>query len=114
MVNFNRHVLLTFICSLIFIVGVSAQTNLLPNGDLETMEPAFWNKLNDGLGGAVVSWASDEAAAGRWGINQPSLYSLKVEKSGSATDMVFSGRKSFGIIEIEDGMVKGEIINIED
>lgn len=33
---------------------------------------------------------------------------------GSATDMVFSGRKSFGIIEIEDGMVKGEIINIED
>jgi hypothetical protein len=62
--------------------------NVLVNGDLETMDPGFWDKLNDGLGGAAVSWASDEAALGRWGINQQSLYSLKVVKSAAATDMV--------------------------
>jgi len=26
--------------------------NLLINGDMESMEPAFWNKVNDGLDGA--------------------------------------------------------------
>lgn len=33
---------------------------------------------------------------------------------GSAGDMVFSGQRSFGIIDVENGRIKAEVIKIED
>jgi hypothetical protein len=77
-------VMLTF-CLL---VPLSAQTNLLTNGDFETQEVNFWSMLNNGLGGAQVIWATDEAANSPWGINQKSLRSLKVVKGSATADMV--------------------------
>jgi hypothetical protein len=62
-------------------LGLHAQNNLLPNADLETMEPNFWAPMNGGLGGATVSWATDEAYGG-------SRRSFKVEKPGTTTDGV--------------------------
>jgi len=40
---------------------VRAGTNILTNGDLELLAPAFWSKWNEGLGGAQVVWATDAA-----------------------------------------------------
>jgi FlgD Ig-like domain len=82
-----RMMYLAFILSLGLLGSLFAQTNLLPNGDLETMEPAFWSKLNDGMGGAQVTWAQDEAAMNPWGP-VPSYWSFKVEKAAASTDMV--------------------------
>ena len=45
-----------FVVCLFFISTVSAQTNLLVNGDLETVEPNFWEKVNEGGGGSTLSW----------------------------------------------------------
>ncbi|MFZ0390680.1 MAG: FlgD immunoglobulin-like domain containing protein, partial [Calditrichia bacterium] len=59
--------------------------NVLVNGDFETVEPGFWNRLNDGM--ATLSWASDEAAPNPWATTVPSERSLKVEKSGATADM---------------------------
>ncbi len=75
---------------LFFLMGglLFAQPNLLPNGDLETYEPAFWSKLNDGMGGAQVTWATDEAAPSPWGVNPPSYFSFKVMKAGVTAEMV--------------------------
>ncbi len=36
-------------------------TNLIANGDLETAEPWFWDKVNEFDGGAQLTWATDEA-----------------------------------------------------
>jgi hypothetical protein len=66
------------ILSFLFIGSVMAQTNLLPNGDLETYVPGFWNELNAGMG--TLTWADDESAG-------TGLHSLKVEKSSVTTDM---------------------------
>ncbi len=85
-VNFSV-ILLVLAVSLGTIGMLHAQTNLLPNGDLETMEPAFWTKVNDGLGGAQVIWAQDEAAQNPWGP-VPSYWSFKVVKSAVTTDAV--------------------------
>jgi len=82
-----RVIYLAFILSLGLLGSLFSQTNLLPNGDLETMEPAFWTKVNDGLGGAQVIWAQDEAAQNPWGP-VPSYWSFKVEKTAATTDMV--------------------------
>ncbi len=65
-----------------------AQTNLLPNGDLETWAPNFWNKLNDGLGGASVVWTEDAAAPNPWNQALPSLRSFKVIKPSATGDVV--------------------------
>jgi len=43
--------------------GVKAQTNLLPNGDLEDMRPNFWMPAPPEAG-AYCEWASDEVYAG--------------------------------------------------
>jgi len=55
-------------------------TNLLVNSDLEDSEPFFWNKVNDGLGGASDVWANDAAHGGFW--------SLKVVKPSATSDAV--------------------------
>ena len=88
MMNTYWRVFFVLVFSFVLIVNLSAQTNLLPNGDFETMEPNFWTKLNDGLGGSQVSWATDEAAPLPWGVNPPTFYSLKVMKPGVTTAQV--------------------------
>jgi hypothetical protein len=70
---------LVLLCA--FFGFLTAQTNILPNGDLETYEPGFWTRVNDGLGGAACTWA-DDASAGT------GLRSLKVEKASATTDVV--------------------------
>jgi len=82
------HLLLLIILTIGLTVSLTAQTNLLPNGDFETQEVNFWSKLNDGLGGAAVTWATDEAANSPWGIFQKSLRSFKVVKGSATADMV--------------------------
>ncbi len=75
-----------------FLIGaLTAQTNMLPNGDFEEYAPSFWEKYNDGLGGAQATWADDEAAPNPWapaGVDVPSYRSFKVVKSSAATDAV--------------------------
>ncbi|NOX37886.1 MAG: hypothetical protein GXO78_10155, partial [Calditrichaeota bacterium] len=67
------------VCSILLFLFVLAGmlfaqgTNLLVNGDLETIVPAFWTKINDGLGGASVEWSWEGGAEG-------SLKSYKVVK----------------------------------
>jgi membrane-bound inhibitor of C-type lysozyme len=74
--------ILSFLLICFGLTGLAlAQTNILPNGDLETYEPGFWSKVNDGLGGAQCTWADDEAAG-------TSIRSFKVEKSGATSDSV--------------------------
>ncbi|HFE65390.1 MAG TPA: hypothetical protein ENK14_13400, partial [Caldithrix sp.] len=68
------YTLFILVLSFAFAGLLLAQTNLLPNSDLETVEPGFWNKVNDGLGGAQCMWATDAAYMG--------LRSFKVIKPG--------------------------------
>ncbi len=56
-------------------------TNLLVNGDLETIVPGFWTKVNDGLGGASAEWSWEGGANG-------SLKSYKVVKPSATSDAV--------------------------
>ena len=49
----NRSAMLWAVLLFVFWTPLMAQDgNLLINGDMESMEPAFWNKVNDGLDGA--------------------------------------------------------------
>jgi len=75
--NYSLILMLVFLCA--FFGFLTAQTNILPNGDLETYEPGFWTKVE--LGGAVCTWA-DDASAGT------GLRSLKVEKAAATSDVV--------------------------
>ncbi|NOX88608.1 MAG: hypothetical protein GXO77_06255 [Calditrichaeota bacterium] len=63
-----------------------AGTNLLVNGDLETREPAFWNRVNDD--GTYATWASDTAANNPWNDALPSEYSFKISKAAATSDVV--------------------------
>ena len=67
--------LMTFISSSI------GQTNILINGDIETMEPGFWHKLpgTDDAG----TWADDDFAA-----TFNSRRSFKIEKSAASGDVI--------------------------
>ena len=68
----------------VLIGGLFAQeTNLLTNPGVEIREPGFWSKVNDGLGGAACTWASDTARAG-----QTDPYSFKVVKSTATAEAV--------------------------
>jgi hypothetical protein len=60
--------------------GVNAETNLLVNGDLETVAPAFWNKLNEGDGSSVLTWDLENG--------QESARCIKIEKPGASADIV--------------------------
>ncbi|MDZ7374977.1 MAG: hypothetical protein ONB23_13555, partial [candidate division KSB1 bacterium] len=40
-----------------------AQTNILPNGDLEDLRPNFWNS-SPAVGGARCEWATDQVHQG--------------------------------------------------
>jgi hypothetical protein len=62
------------------IFELDVKPNILANGDLEISEPFFWNKVNDGLGGASVEWARDAAHGGSW--------SLKVTKPAATSSAV--------------------------
>ncbi len=66
---------------------ILAGTNLLVNGDLETREPAFWNRVNDNDGTYAI-WASDTAAHDPWNDALPSEYSFKITKSATTSDVV--------------------------
>ncbi len=66
---------------------ILAGTNLLVNGDLETREPAFWNRVND-ANGTYAIWASDTAAHNPWNDALPSLFSFKISKSQATGDVV--------------------------
>jgi hypothetical protein len=59
---------------------VQAQTNLLINGDIETIEPGFWSKLN---GTTECIWATDTAAA-----TFNSRRSFKIVKSAASADVI--------------------------
>ena len=73
----------TFI--LVLMIGLftclTAQSNLLPNADLETLEPNFWLP---NVGGTGHSWATDEVAPGT-GTN---FRSFKIEKPSTTTEAV--------------------------
>ena len=77
---FRLYILSIILCSLLFITNAISQTNLLPNGDLETVEPNFWNKLNEGDGGSSLMWDLEN------GHN--SMRSLKATKTGVCTTVV--------------------------
>ena len=71
--------LFLFLIGFCFVTNViSQETNLLPNGDLETVAPAFWNELNAGAG--TLTW---DMATGHNGSR-----CLKVEKTAASTDVV--------------------------
>ena len=55
-------------------------TNLLPNGDIETMMPNYWEKLN---GDTECIWASDTAAA-----TPNSRRSFKIVKTTTTSDVI--------------------------
>jgi len=77
----KNYVFLPFFMLLFLLFSMSLAQNILVNGDLETVEPGFWSKLNDGMGGAQVTWATDEAV-------DNSLRSFKIIKASATTDMV--------------------------
>ncbi|HDP99661.1 MAG TPA: hypothetical protein ENN22_10840, partial [bacterium] len=61
-------------------VALAQRTNLLPNGDLEIVEPNFWNKVNEGLGNSVLSWDMENGYNGS--------RCVKVEKPNTSSDLV--------------------------
>ncbi len=72
---------LVSIFTLLFLSTITAQeTNLLVNGDLETVAPNFWNKVNEGGGGSTLTWDMEN------GYN--SMRSLKIEKPNTCNDVV--------------------------
>ena len=77
---FRLSMFLMILCSLLFVTNAIPQTNLLPNGDLETQEPNFWMKLNEGDGGSSMMWDLEN------GHN--SSRSLKMNKTGASSDVV--------------------------
>jgi hypothetical protein len=60
----------------LIVIPLHAQTNLLVNGDLETIMPNFWNKYNEGAGSSVCSW--EPSGAG--------LHSFKVTKPATSSE----------------------------
>ena len=59
---------------------LEVEPNILVNGDLETAEPNYWNKLNEGDGSSVMTW---DMVNGNEGSR-----ALKVEKPNSSTAVV--------------------------
>jgi hypothetical protein len=55
--------------------------DFLLNGDLETYFPGFWSTVNNGVGGALCTWA-DDASAGT------GLRSLKIEKPAATAEAI--------------------------
>ena len=49
-VKMKKLYLVSVMILLAFTVSAMAQTNLLPNGDLETLEPNFWTPIGEGPG----------------------------------------------------------------
>ena len=68
------------IFSVVFIPNLSAQTSIVINGDIETIEPGFWSKLN---GDAECIWATDTAAA-----TFNSRRSFKIVKSAASSNEI--------------------------
>jgi hypothetical protein len=62
-------------------ISFAQETNLLTNPSLEDDGPNFWTKLNDGLGGAAATRATDTSMAG-------GEYSLKVVKPATSAEGV--------------------------
>ncbi len=58
----------------------SQNTNLLPNGDLEIVKPNFWEKVNEGDGGSVMTWDMT--------TGHNSSRSVKIEKSSASSNSV--------------------------
>jgi len=65
---------------------LDVQPNILTNGDMETREPAFWNRLNDD--GTHTMWASDTAANNPWNPDLASEYSFKITKDAASGDVI--------------------------
>jgi len=76
---FRLSILSMILCSLLFVTNAISQTNLLPNGDLETQEPNFWMKLNEGVGGSAMMWDFENGHS--------SMRSLKATKTGACSDI---------------------------
>jgi hypothetical protein len=72
--------MVVLIFSVVFIANLSAQSNILINGDIETIEPGFWHKLN---GTTECIWATDTAAA-----TFNSRRSFKIVKSAASSDVI--------------------------
>ena len=68
-----------FLSSLTSIV-FAQRTNLLPNGDLEIVEPNFWSKVNEGGGGSTLSWDMENGYNGG--------RSIKIAKPNTSSDLV--------------------------
>lgn len=65
---------------------LDVKPNIIANSDVETREPAFWNRVNDE--GTHAMWATDTAAYNQWNPDLPSEYSLKITKDAATGDVV--------------------------
>ena len=72
-----RKVLTVFLLGLFAAGLVFAQGTLLVNGDLETMQPNFWNSIGSG---ATMTWSANGYDG--------SLRSFEIEKTAATTDIV--------------------------
>ena len=74
-----RKVNLVLLGIFVFAILGLAQTNLLPNGDIETITPNFWEKMG---GTSEMTWA-DDAFSTAWANSRRSL---KISKSSTSSD----------------------------
>ena len=74
-----KRVLSLLVCIAFAATGF-AQTNLLPNGDLETLTPNFWTPVGDGQAGVTHTWA--------WEGYDGSEHSFQIEKAGATAGIV--------------------------
>ena len=74
-----------FLISTIMMVAIAvsafAQTNLLPNGDLDTLTPNFWAAVGDAQTGVTCEWAWDNLG------HDNSEHSFKVSKTAATADI---------------------------
>lgn len=60
---------------------INAHDNILVNGDLETVEPGFWNAMNAGVGNSSLMWDMENGRNGG--------RCLKIEKPETGADAVY-------------------------
>ena len=76
----RRLILWLSMVMLIAVPLLAQEGNIMINGSMEVMEPAFWSKVNDGMGGAQAMWTDDTSHS--W------YRSFKIMKPSATDDMV--------------------------
>jgi len=65
---------------------LDVKPNIIANSDVETREPAFWNRVNDE--GSHAIWATDTAAYNPSNPDLPSEYSFKITKDAATSNVI--------------------------